>query len=449
MRSLSSRIAALDSPSSRVNIMTRVPRASRSDLIEQIERTFTHEAATLTGACVDQSQRHGVALYLVGGALRDLLRGQPGPMREIDLVVEGEVEAIARAAAQASKADLTLFPRFLTARLRLGSATVDLASARRERYPEPAASPVVRPAAIEADLPRRDFSVNAVALALTSARRSELLDPCGGLGDLRARRIRVLHTRSFIHDPARLLRACRYAARLEGRLSRETMRLLRRDASGLQGLSQERFGAEWRRLLEDKAADGALRRAVEWGLTEAAVPGWRPAPRLRHAWARLGGRERRQSEHFWALHALVEESALTQRAATHCALRRKERQALERGLSLRQRHSRIAARALAPSAAATLLRGEPESVVEAAAALWTGRAGERVRRYLAAWRDVESPLSAADLAALGLCDAALGTWRAELRDAVLDGELSEDASGWSRKQAARKWVRQKVRQRVG
>ena len=196
--------------------MTRVPRASRSDLIEQIERTFTHEAATLTGACVDQSQRHGVALYLVGGALRDLLRGQPGPMREIDLVVEGEVEAIARAAAQASKADLTLFPRFLTARLRLGSATVDLASARRERYPEPAASPVVRPAAIEADLPRRDFSVNAVALALTSARRSELLDPCGGLGDLRARRIRVLHTRSFIHDPARLLRACRYAARLEG-----------------------------------------------------------------------------------------------------------------------------------------------------------------------------------------------------------------------------------------
>lgn len=429
--------------------MTSMDRALRSDLIEQIERTFAHEAATLTCACVGQSQRHGAALYLVGGALRDLLRGQPGPMREIDLVVEGEVEAIARAAAQASKADLTLFPRFLTARLRLGSATVDLASARRERYPEPTAPPVVWPAAIEADLPRRDFSINAVALALTNARRGELVDPCSGLRDLRARRIRVLHTRSFIHDPARLLRACRYAARLEGRLSRKTMRLLRRDASGLQELSQERFGAEWRRLLEDKAADGALRRAVEWGLTEAAVRGWRPAPRLRHAWARLGGRGRRQGEHFWALHGLVEEPALAQRVATHCALRRKEGRALERGLSLQQHRSRIAARSLAPSAAATSFRGEPVSVIEAAAALWTGRAGERARLYLSAWRDAESPLSAAELAALGLCDATLGTWRAALRDAVLDGELSESGDGRSRKQAARRWVRQKAAQQVG
>lgn len=409
MRSLSSPIAALDSSLSRFIIMTSTHLALRSDLIEQLERTSTREAATLTRVCVDQSERHGAALYLVGGALRDLLRDQPGPTYEIDLVVEGKVEAIARAAAQASKAEFTLFPRFLTARLQFGSATVDLARARRERYPEPAALPVVWPAAIVDDLPRRDFSVNAVALALTNERRGELLDLCGGLYDLRARRIRVLHTHSFIHDPTRLLRACRYAARLEGRLSHETMRLLRRDTDKLQGLSDGRFGTEWRRLLEDKAADGALQRAVKWGLTEAAVRGWRPPPRLLRAWARLGEMERRQSEHFWALQGLVEEPSLTQRVAKRCVLRRKERQALEHGQHLRQRRLQIAARALAPRATAAFLREEPESVVEAAAALWTGRAGERVRLYLAAWRNVESPLSAAELAALGLCDAALGT----------------------------------------
>ena len=429
--------------------MTSRYLASRSDLIEQIERIFTREAVALTCACTDQSERNGTVLYLVGGALRDLLRGQSDPMREIDLAVQGEVEAIARAAARASNAELTLFPRFRTAHLRLGSATVDLASARRERYPEPAAAPVVWPAAIADDLPRRDFSINAMALALTNERRGELMDPCGGLCDLRARRIRVLHTRSFIHDPARLLRACRYAARLEGRLSRETMRLLRRDANGLQWLIPERFGAEWRRLLEDKAADGALRRAVEWGLTEAAAQGWRPTSRLLRAWVRLGDREGRLSEHFWALQGLTERPTLTQRLATRCALRRKERQALERGQNLRQHRSQIMTRSLAPSAAAAFFRKEPESVVEAAAALWTGCAGERARLYLSAWREIESPLSAEELAALGLCNAPLGTWRADLRDAVLDGELSQSASGRSRKQAARRWVRQKVAQQVG
>ena len=242
--------------------MTSMHLASRSDLIEQIERTFTREAVALTCACTDQAERSGTALYLVGGALRDLLRGPSAPMCEIDLAVQGEVEAIARAAARASNAEFTLFPRFRTAHLRLGSATVDLASARRERYPEPTAPPVVWPAAIADDLPRRDFSVNAMALALTNERRGELLDPCGGLCDLRARRIRVLHTRSFIHDPARLLRACRYAARLEGCLSRETMRLLRRDANGLQWLIPRTLRS---RVASAPRGQGSRRRAAASG----------------------------------------------------------------------------------------------------------------------------------------------------------------------------------------
>src|SRR4051794_7438973 len=142
-------------------------------------------------------------VYLVGGAVRDLLLGRG--RADIDLVVEGDAAALA---AQLG-ADVVSHERFATAKVGLAGHEIDIAAARSETYPDPGALPVVEPAAgIEADLARRDFTINAMAVPL----REEpwLIDPYGGGADLEAGLLRVLHERSFADDPTRALRAARY-----------------------------------------------------------------------------------------------------------------------------------------------------------------------------------------------------------------------------------------------
>src|SRR5581483_12290539 len=103
----------------------------------------------------------------------------------------------------------------------------DLARTRRESYSRPGALPDVEPAAVADDLARRDFTMNAMALRLTEP-PGELLDPFGGVADIEARLVRVLHEGSFRDDATRMLRACRYAARFGFALEPVTLALLRR-----------------------------------------------------------------------------------------------------------------------------------------------------------------------------------------------------------------------------
>lgn len=183
-------------------------------------------------AIAQDAEAHGWHLYMVGGAVRDVLlseAAQPLDVQDIDLVVDGCHDAADVAAgvalarslqAQYPGVRLQVHGRFQTAALLwhndpvLGSLWIDIATARTEFYPYPAANPEVEASSIRQDLYRRDFTINAMALRLTQPRRGELLDFFGGLLDLRSRQIRVLHTNSFIEDPTRIFRAVRFAVRL-------------------------------------------------------------------------------------------------------------------------------------------------------------------------------------------------------------------------------------------
>ena len=174
----------------------------------------------------------GWHLYLVGGAVRDLLLREGDEklfLQDIDLVVDGfHQTAEAEAGVQLARLLQAFYPQarlsvhgsFQTAALLwhrdpvLGSLWVDIATARTEFYPYPAANPVVEASSIRQDLYRRDFTINALALRLTSPRQGELLDFFGGMLDLRSRQVRVLHANSFIEDPTRIYRAVRFAVRL-------------------------------------------------------------------------------------------------------------------------------------------------------------------------------------------------------------------------------------------
>jgi tRNA nucleotidyltransferase (CCA-adding enzyme) len=195
----------------------------------------------LLNQIAQEAEKRGWHLYIVGGAVRDLLLSETEAesllLQDIDLVVDGFHNATDDyAGVELAKFLQTIYPDtrlsihgdFQTAALfwhkdrDLGSLWLDIATARTEFYPYPAANPEVEASSIRQDLYRRDFTINSLALRLTSPRQGELLDFFGGLIDLRNREIRVLHSNSFIEDPTRIYRAVRFAVRLGFEIESQT-----------------------------------------------------------------------------------------------------------------------------------------------------------------------------------------------------------------------------------
>jgi tRNA nucleotidyltransferase (CCA-adding enzyme) len=190
--------------------------------------------------------RHASSLrervYLVGGVVRDLLLGGGLKDKDLDFMVQGDSERLAKLLALELGAELRLFPKFRTAKIILAESllgSVDFAAARSEIYERPGELPKVAPSSIEEDLRRRDFTINAMAVEVgrltewlegaepsLEALKLELLDLYGGVCDLERRLIRILHEKSFVDDPTRIFRAFRYQARIQGALEAGTKEAL-------------------------------------------------------------------------------------------------------------------------------------------------------------------------------------------------------------------------------
>jgi tRNA nucleotidyltransferase (CCA-adding enzyme) len=211
----------------------------------------------------------GAPVHLVGGAVRDTLLG--GTPFDLDLVVEGDAAALATSLG----GKLTLHDRFGTSTVVLDGFAYDIARSRRETYARPGALPDVEPAPLAEDLLRRDFTVNAIAVALTGEAPGELNAVPQALEDLEARRLRVLHDRSFIDDPTRLLRLARYAGRLGFAVEPHTRSLVSEaiEASALGTVSGSRAGAELRLLAREADPVKALLALRDLGLDHALHPG--------------------------------------------------------------------------------------------------------------------------------------------------------------------------------
>jgi tRNA nucleotidyltransferase (CCA-adding enzyme) len=403
---------------------------SETPLVQKLlTRISTPMAAALTGA-MKVAHRRGFSLYLVGGSVRDLLLGRPN--LDVDLVVEGDAVALAQDVAATAGARLVTHPRFGTASLRLpagqaGSPDIrlDLARAREERYERPGVLPSVRPAAIEQDLARRDFTVNAMALSLVGAQARRLLDPHDGQRDLAARRLRVLHGRSFQDDATRILRGLRYEGRLGFRLEPATRRLLGRDLSYVDTISGPRLRHELLAILAEERPERILARAQTLGVLTALHPALSFDRRRAAAFAAA-------RRHALASLAEVYICLLTADAAAdqvHGALARLAlhgvwERVLSDALRLRGEAPRLAEPGLRPSQVVAIL--EPFSAAAVAAcALMESQATVRGRlwRYLEHWRYRRPALRGRDLQALGVEPGPfMGQVLARLRAARLDGQ---------------------------
>ena len=301
---------------------------------------------------------------------------------------------------------------------------IDLAGTRRERYSRPGALPSVEPATIGEDLLRRDFSINAIALRLTPP-AGEVIDPTGGLADLEARLVGVLHERSFQDDATRMLRACRYAARLAFNLNATTEGWLRRDLAYLATISGPRLRRELCLLFEADAAVAGTLLADRLGVLAAVQPklGLNAATASRWQAALQGKRYGRLAELGFCLTARCGSQAGVDVLSARLHLSGRIERALSELLALRAESAKLAASSRLQ--AVELLERRAPAAVWALSILDDGAPGEVCRRFLEAWRHVRTALDGYDLLALGIAPGApVGEALRELRREMLEGRLA-------------------------
>jgi len=378
-------------------------------------------------------------LALVGGAVRDLLRG--ASPRELDVVVAGgSAELAAELAArlpgnEARTPEVTVHERFGTASVGWMHGRIDVAERRAESYPRPGALPVVRPGSAAEDLARRDFTINAIAVALGGPRVGELEAVAHALEDLAAGRLRILHAGSFLDDPIRLLRLARYRARLRFELEPETARLARSAlADGALGtISGARIGAELWLATEEFPPGASFASLGELGVLESlALPSPFDEQLLRDAYA-LKPPD--------AVADIVEMAVLFHPAAAPTEAERQRAGELMRDLEFfAETRERVLAaafdapalvagieRAERPSQLRALLAGRPVEAVVLAAAL-AGRSSREAQARGESWltelREVRLEIGGADLLAAGLPEGPeIGRRLERALDLKLDGEL--------------------------
>ena len=245
-------------------VRARHPAPAPRDRAERVWASLPDGARELleaAAAAVVESNGATTRLYLVGGTVRDGLLGVG--YVDLDVVVEGGMgaEALANALQRQLGGELAIHGAFGTATLSLPNGLVlDLASARAEAYEYPGALPSVREGDLTADLARRDFTVNALAVRV-HPQPAELRDPFGGLADLEARRLRVLHPLSFVEDPTRLVRGARLAGRLGLRFDDDAAAKARASLrpTVVANVSGQRLRAELELTLAEARATPALR----------------------------------------------------------------------------------------------------------------------------------------------------------------------------------------------
>jgi tRNA nucleotidyltransferase (CCA-adding enzyme) len=246
--------------------------------------------AIVTEADRQGADRQGGPIYLVGGFVRDLLLGRP--KLDFDLVFEGNAIRLAKAVVQSFGGELRTHSDFGTAVWWLPllnkellrsigvkkkdagelPAFIDFISARGESYAQPASLPTVRFADLHTDQFRRDFTINTLALGLNGLRRGQVIDSCGGLPDLKAGVLRVLHAQSFSDDPTRIFRIHRFAGRLGFRVETTTAKQYKQALPAIKLLSGERIYNELEKVLQESERVAILKSLQKSGALSAVHP---------------------------------------------------------------------------------------------------------------------------------------------------------------------------------
>ncbi|MGI6208481.1 MAG: CBS domain-containing protein [Anaerolineae bacterium] len=412
-------------------------------VVERLEQALPPSLWEVLRAAAGVADDMGYNLYAVGGFVRDLLLGFPN--LDLDLVVEGDAIALARAVCERFGGEIKSHRRFGTAKWLLDRPAIagedwaslpehiDFATARTEFYERPSALPIVERSSIKQDLHRRDFTINTLAITLNPGRLGEVLDFFGGLRDLDQGTIRVLHSLSFVEDPTRMLRAVRLEARLGFHIEERTAELMRDAAELLGRTSGERVAGELMLILEEDAPERALARLEEFGLLAQVAKGLHFSSALmaamesvRMSAAAFGVEPADLPRAYLCLLVWDSSHQEIEELVDRLRLPRTLTRTVSRVPDLRGAVEALSAPELMPSQVHRLLRPYDAAELLAAYAISDDDAArDRLLRYQTEWRHVRTQVTGTDLRQWGLEPGPIYRQVLEaLREAVMDGVVS-------------------------
>ncbi len=254
---------------------------------EKIEKALSPGRLALIKKVIETANNHNLPIYTVGGFVRDLVLDRPS--HDLDIVIEGDAIKIANELSRTLGGRVVCHRRFGTAKWQIKDIRkelavklritpeqeedlpdfLDLISARTEFYEHPTAMPTVENSSIKLDLHRRDFTVNTLAIRLDRKHYGELIDNWGGLDDLRNKKIRVLHSLSFVDDPTRMLRAVRFEQRFDFEIEERTLQLMNEARPMLRQVSGDRLRHEFDLVFREADPTRIMKRMQDLHLMQA------------------------------------------------------------------------------------------------------------------------------------------------------------------------------------
>jgi tRNA nucleotidyltransferase (CCA-adding enzyme) len=243
------------------------------DYMYLLESRLSPEQRAALERVQELSRSQDLNIYLTGGAVRDLISGQP--IRDLDFTIEGNPVKIVRELEKGGAKVIFESEKLRHYEIQFGGdADGSLSAAREDVYERPGTKPEVRFASIMDDLRRRDFSINAIAISLNAQSRGLLLDPTNGLADLERQEVRALTIHSFTNQPIRLMRILRYSARMGFKMEQRTQEWfeLAFERGLQQNFEKEDVGHEIRAVAREDNPTGTLKQWEARGLLASAHP---------------------------------------------------------------------------------------------------------------------------------------------------------------------------------
>ncbi|MBM4150184.1 MAG: HD domain-containing protein [Ignavibacteria bacterium] len=218
------------------------------------------------------ADRNGYSIYVVGGYVRDRILGIDS--KDIDFTVVGDAIAFAHLVAESKHSKAVIYERFRTALVPVGEYLLEFVGTRKEEYKEQSRKPIVTEGTFEDDINRRDFTVNCLALSLQADSFGSIIDLHDGQSDLEKKLLRTPldPVITFSDDPLRMMRAARFASKLECEVDPEAINAMKTMADRISIISQERISDEFINLLKTKKPSIGLNILHETGLLRYVFP---------------------------------------------------------------------------------------------------------------------------------------------------------------------------------